>query len=288
VPAEAAAAKSIGWTAKAIDYDGSVQDLNAKFMRAIAEKPTVIGVSAADPASIPLPLAAAKRAGIVVSITGSPDSGPSGFPGYSAASYGPKTGIKIADIMANWVMNDSKCNAHVAVANLAGNSVSELETTRMKADLSATCPDCTLNSVPVQEQQLGSPSVTNAIVSALQANPSIDYLVATLGNITDGLAASLEQAGLAHVKIVGATPDPASIKALQNGTNAMYVGISPVITGYVELDAGLRSLDTHKPVFDDDLPLTVLTPSNVPKSSTDIPAYPAEFASLFKKIWKVG
>jgi ABC-type sugar transport system substrate-binding protein len=158
----------------------------------------------------------------------------------------------------------------------------------MKADLSATCPDCTFNSVPVQEQQLGSPSVTNAIVSALQANPSIDYLVATLGNITDGLAASLGQAGLAHVKIVAATPDPASIKALQNGTNAMYVGISPAIIGYVELDAGLRSLETHKPIFDDDLPLTVLTPSNVTKSSTAIPAYPADYASLFKKTWKVG
>lgn len=288
VPAEAAAAKSIGWTAKAIDYDGSVQDLNAKLTQAIAEKPTVIGVSAADPASIPLPLAAAKRAGIVVSITGSPDNGPTGFPGYSAASYGSKTGLKIADIMANWVMNDSKCNAHVAVANLAGNSVSELETTRIKADLAATCHACTLNSVPVQEQQLGSPSVTNAIVSALQAAPSTNYLIATLGNITDGLAASLGQAGLGHVKIVGATPDPASIKALQNGTDAMYVGISPEITGYVELDAALRSLDAHALVFDDDLPLTVLTQSNVPKGSTAIPAYPADFASLFQKAWNAG
>jgi ABC-type sugar transport system substrate-binding protein len=286
--AQAEAAKSIGWTAKTISYNGSVEDLNAKFMQAIAEKPTIITSASTDPASIAQPLAAAKKAGIVVQISSSPTTGPSGYPGYAAGSGGPQLLAQIGDIMANWVMNDSGCKANVAVATLAGLPTQEGMAKKVRADLSATCSSCKSSYVPLQPADVGSPKVTNAIVSALQAHPSINYLVVTLGNITDGLAASLQQAGLDHVKIVGATPDNASIKALQDGTNAMWVDLSVVMNGWVELDAGLRALDQQHAVWGHDFPLAVLTPSNIAKGSSDIPTYPTDYATLFKQIWKAG
>jgi hypothetical protein len=38
-------AKAIGWTAKKVIFDGSVEDLNAKLEEAISEKPTIITLS---------------------------------------------------------------------------------------------------------------------------------------------------------------------------------------------------------------------------------------------------
>src|SRR5215469_7261496 len=66
---QAIAAQAIGWHAKEIIFDGTVEDLNAKFQQAVSEKPTAITVSGWPPAALQGPLAAAKAAGIVVGLS---------------------------------------------------------------------------------------------------------------------------------------------------------------------------------------------------------------------------
>jgi ABC-type sugar transport system substrate-binding protein len=81
--------------------------------------------------------------------------------------------------------------------------------------LSSKCPDCKVTYNEIQPKDLGSPAATNAMVSKLQADPSIKYAYTIIGNVAAGLTTALSQANITGVKIFGQVPDENAIKALR-------------------------------------------------------------------------
>ena len=102
---EAIAAHAIGWTAKEIVFDGTVADLNAKFLQAVSEKPTAIAVSGWPPAALQRPLAAAKAAGVMVALNSVSDLATS-YPGYASNTNGAATAKEIGELNAYMFMRD--------------------------------------------------------------------------------------------------------------------------------------------------------------------------------------
>jgi ABC-type sugar transport system substrate-binding protein len=281
------AAQAIGWTAKKIVFNGTVEDVNAKWEQAIAEKPTAITGSGFPAAALQKPLTDAKAAGIIAQLSSVTDTAVSN-PGLAAVSNGTEVSKQMGDLHANLVMRDSGCKAHAAIFNLPF-PILKVATDEFQQTLTSKCPDCKVSYNEIQAKDLGSPAATNAIVSALQADPSIKYAYTIIGNVAAGLTTALTQANITGVKIFGEVPDNNAIKALQAGTNAWWVTQSSQINGWMELDAILRVLDTGQPVTTGANPLGVLTPQNVPQGSTStIPTYPSNFRELWKQVWKVG
>jgi ABC-type sugar transport system substrate-binding protein len=283
----AIAAHSIGWTAKEIIFDGTVADLNAKFQQAVSDKPTAIALSGWPPAVLQRPLAAAKAAGIVVGLNSVVDLA-SGYPGYASNTNGAATAKEIGEINAYMFMRESGCKGSVAIFNLAEFPILTVATSAFQATVKANCPDCTVSYNAVQSSEIGTPALPSTVVSKLQASPNTKYVYAIIGNVADGLAQALSQAGITGVKIFGQVPDATSIAALRNGTNAWWINQSSLMNGWTALDGILRVMEAKKPISDTGgYPLAVLTPQNVP-SGTSLPVYPANYQSLFEKLWGVG
>jgi ABC-type sugar transport system substrate-binding protein len=281
------AARAIGWTAKDIVFDGTVADLNTKFEQAVSDKPTAIVLSGWPPAVLQRPLAAAKAAGIVVGLNSVVDLA-SSYPGYASNTNGAATAKEIGEINAYMFMRESNCEGSVAIFNLAEFPILTVATNAFESTVKANCPDCTVSYNAVQSTDIGTPALPSAVVSKLQSSPSTKYVYAIIGNVADGLAPALTQAGITGVKIFGQVPDATSIAALRNGTNAWWIDQSSLMNGWTAMDGVLRVMEAKKPISDTGgYPLAVLTPQNV-SSGTSIPVYPANYQSEFEKLWGIG
>jgi len=283
---QAIAAQAIGWHAKEIIFDGTVEDLNAKFQQAVSEKPTAITVSGWPPAALQGPLAAAKAAGIVVGLSSVADPA-SSYPGYASNTNGAATAKEIGQLNAYMFMRDSGCKGSVAIFNLPF-PILKVATDEFQATVKAHCPDCTVSYNEVQSSDIGTPALPSAVVSKLQSSPTTKYVYAIIGNVADGLAPALSQAGITGVKIFGQVPDATSIAALRNGTNAWWIDQNSLINGWTELDGVLRVMAAKKLISDTGgYPLAILTPQNTP-SGTGIPVEPANYQQEFERLWLVG
>jgi ABC-type sugar transport system substrate-binding protein len=283
---QALAAKAIGWTAKEIIFDGTVADLNNKFEQAISDKPTAITLSGWPPASLARPLADAKAAGIVVGLSSVADPATSD-PGYASNTNGTATAKEIGQLNAYMFMRDSGCKGSVAIFNLPF-PILKIGTDEFQATVKAHCPDCTVSYNEVQSSDIGTPALPSAVVSKLQSSPNTKYVYAIIGNVADGLAPALSQAGITGVKIFGQVPDTTSIAALRSGTNAWWIDQNSLINGWTELDGVLRAMEAKKPISDTGgYPLAILTPQNIP-GGTGIPVAPANYQQEFKKLWLAG
>jgi ABC-type sugar transport system substrate-binding protein len=283
--AQQAAAAAIGWTAKKISYDGSVEDLNAKFEQAISEKPTVITLSGEPATIIERPLADAKAAGIVVSMDNIVNS-PTANPGFAALTSGAPTTKLIGQLNAYMFMRDSGCKGSVAVFNLPF-PILKVATDSFTQTVHANCPACQVSYNELAINEIGTPAGTSAIVSALQSSPSTKYVYTIISDVATGLPAALSQAGVTGIKVFGEVPDANAIESLRQGTSAWWIDQSAVLNGWTELDAALRALDSGKVIPDNGhYPLAILTPQNV--GSSDIPTYPLDYQNEFKKLWLQG
>ncbi len=283
---QAVAAQAIGWTAKKIVFNGTVEDLNAKFEQAISAKPTAITVSGWPVAALQRPLADAKAAGIVVSLSSVPEAAIS-YPGYASNTNGAVTAKQIGELNAYMFMRDSGCKGSVAIFSLPF-PILKIATDAFQAAVKSHCPDCTVSYDEVQSSTIGTPALPSAVVSKLQSSPSTKYVYAIIGNVADGLAPAFTQAGISGVKIFGQVPDATSIAALRNGTNAWWIDQNSLINGWTEMDGILRAVEAKHTVSDTGgYPLAILTPKNVP-GGTGIPVLPADYQNEFKKLWLVG
>jgi ribose transport system substrate-binding protein len=281
------AGKATGWTVKIIQATPTVEDINSKLMQAIAQKPAAVVLEGWPIAAIAQSVAAAKAAGIVV-VSAAIGDVPTGPTGYAAVSNAPASYALVGKLSADWVLRDSNCNAHVAFISTP-YSVLKMESDAFAKTLTATCSACKSTYHEVQNSDLGTPAQTAAIVSAVQADPSIKYVALSGGDLAAGVAAALAQAGITGIHIIGNSPGNASLAALRNGTEDMWLAPGGLgVYGWVIFDSLLRVLDTGKAFPGFLQPYTMLTKANVPANANEDSNFPANYKTLFRTLWKVG
>ena len=280
------AAEAIGWTADRIVFDGTVEDLNAKFLDAVARQPTVIAMAGFPVAAVQAGIEAAADAGILVSLASIADPVISN-PGFGALSNGPEAAEAIEEVNAYLMMRDSGCAGRV-LSLTAPFPILQVGLDKFNQTVEEQCPDCEVTDLELNPADIGSPAMTNAIVSALQADDSITYVHATFGNLATGLNSALNQANISDIKIFGNVPDTNAVQALQDGTNAWWLTQNSTTQAWQELDAALRAIESGDVVTTPDIPFGVLTPENVDPEGTAVPSLPENFRELFQEVWLVG
>jgi ribose transport system substrate-binding protein len=283
--AQRAAADAIGWKFTALSFNGTVEDLNAKFEQAIAMKPEMITLSGFPLAAIAKPVTDAKKAGIVVVLADVTDQ-PVGYPGFAAVVEGGAVYDKVGELNAYQFMRESNCQGNVAIFSLP-YPILKYGTDAFTKTVQQHCPACRVSSNDLQVQDVGTSAATSAIVTKLQSDPATKYVYSVIGNVATGLAAALRQAGLSGITIFGADPDQDSVTAVRDGSSGWWVQYGGQLNGWAEIDAGLRAMETHKPVPDSgDYPLGLLTKETTP-AGVSLPVIPATYAQDFETLWHV-
>lgn len=280
------AAKAIGWRFSFFSDDGSVPDTDAKLQEAVQAHPTAIILTGTPPAAIEVPLKAAAAAGIPVTV-GAVPAVPTSTVGFANTVNSVGSFQLDANIMANWVMSDSGCKGDAVLFGLP-YPILTANGDQFVKEMKSLCRSCSATYTQLPVADVGTPAGTQAIVSAVQANPSIKYIGVNVGVMATGLAQALEQAGITGTKIFGISPDINGIKGLQEGTNSMWIDKTTQMLGWVCMDGTLRGLESGKPFTGLQYPEAVLTTSNVSKSATSVLTYPLNYETAFEKLWHVG
>jgi ABC-type sugar transport system substrate-binding protein len=284
--AQQAAAQAIGWKFTALSFNGTVEDLDAKFEEAVAMKPTMITLSGFPLATIAQPVAAAKKAGIVVVLADVADE-PTGYPGFAAVVEGGVVYNKVGELNAYEFMHDSDCRGNVAIFSLP-YPILTVGTNAFTETVHQHCPACTVSVSELQDSDVGTAAATSEIVTKLQSDPATTYVYGVIGSVVSGLTAALRQSGLSGITVFGADPDTDAVAAIRDGTNKWWVQYGLQFNGWSMIDAGLRAMETHKPVPDSgDYPLGLLTKESTP-AGTSLPVVPANYQQEFEALWHVS
>jgi ribose transport system substrate-binding protein len=211
---------------------------------------------------------------------------------------GDSTGVfATGNLIANWIIADSGGTANALIVNIPDFPVLVSEAEGAAAAYEENCPDCTLETLDTTIDSLIAGEVPAAVASRLQANPDIDYIHFTFGDLPAGVADTLEEAGLLEgVKIVGVDfSTQIGLPEIIAGRHAAWTANPKPYAAWLMVDAMAReSLGMDNPEERDNanLPTFIVSDAETAQSILDLgdagwPG-PETMAEQFTALWGVG
>jgi ribose transport system substrate-binding protein len=274
------------------DGKGSVVGWNGCIQQAVAQKPGAIVLESINPSLVSASIASAKAAGIPVLIDTATDST---TPWYKSAtaqvSYDYTLG---SQLVADWIIADSKGKAHVLVIDTDDLSLKKAVTQDgYESEFSKHCPGCDVTVDSVTSSADWGTMVTPLVTSALTKDPSINYVVAEYDPEVPGAITALAQLGKqSSVKVAAFN---ASLEQMQDLKQKSYVsvevGSDQNSLGWAEADQVLRVLAGKQPVQREATGTRVFTASNIGSLTLNTSSfysgawYGNGFESEYKTLW---
>ena len=189
---------------------------------------------------------------------------------------------------AQWVIADSNGTGKVVHFAAKDIATTQAETDALKAGL-AKCQDCNLDVVDVSGTELAGGKVPGMTVSYLQSHPDTEYISYSFGDMTAGVDAALEAAGMTDkVKYVGVTPTLANLQSLKQGkTSGAWLGWPAALQGweFIDVAARLSVGDDVGPAAAPVLPVQWLTADTI---TEPVKLYePTGYQDEYKALWGV-
>ena len=191
-----------------------------------------------------------------------------------------------AAAIAEFFIADSGGTGDSLFINVPDVGALAVATKQYLSTVASDCSKCKAASMNVTLAQVAANGVVPAVVSAVQRDPAIKYVVTPEGDYTLGLSAALSAAGLSGVKLLGINPDETDQQSLATGSVTAFTLLPFNILGWKAVDVALRySEDMTVQAGDGPLPLQLLTKATVgaPAASID---RPADYQAQFEKLWK--
>ncbi|WP_345419103.1 sugar ABC transporter substrate-binding protein [Pseudonocardia xishanensis] len=280
------AAQVLGWQTSSMAYDGTPAGFANAMGQATSEKPDAIAFAGQEPDVAPDAVKAAKEAGIKV-VAFAIATAPTGLTGdgTSGVALGIEATKQQGRIAADWAIEDSGGNAHVAVVSTPAFPSQSAKANAYVDEMKAQCGGCSTTLVNVNPQDIGK-KVPAAVVSTLQSDPKLNYIFFSFGNLSLGVYPALSAAGLTEkVKPTTAVATPETFQDLRDGRMAMVLNLSVEVDGYLILDAVARSLATDAAVVTNPSPFQLFTKDTVPANGT--PLSPSDYVDQFRTIWRI-
>ncbi|WP_241255665.1 sugar ABC transporter substrate-binding protein [Candidatus Protofrankia californiensis] len=201
---------------------------------------------------------------------------------------GPADARAQASAIANFFIADSQGRGKSLIVNVPDVGSLKIVTDQYVSTVKSGCPDCSVGTVDVTLAQVGGGQVVPAVVSALQRNRDVKYVVTVQGEFTQGLQAAVKAAGLPDVQLLGINPAKFNQQQVQTGEAKAFTLLPFNIMAWKAVDVALRyAQGMSVEPGDGALPLQLLTKETVgsPQDSID---RPEDYEQQFKKLWKVG
>jgi ribose transport system substrate-binding protein len=196
---------------------------------------------------------------------------------------------KYGTMLGDWAIADSGGKAHVLFVNVPSIAILSYVYAGFKTAFTENCPKCTISVENETVADATGSQLTQATVSALQRDSSLNYAVCVDGAFFDGLPSALSAAGIAgRVKIAGQAGDPVDEADLATGKTAAYTGLSATLGGWLMVDAAIRHVEGMTiPTDDGGLPTQLLVKGGQFTVSASYDE-PTDYQSLFEQLWHKG
>ena len=232
------ATEALGWKLEVITYS---TDAAAAFQQAIDLGVDYVATSGTPAAILQDQIDTAAAAGIAY-FSCYDTSPPEGEANNIWLQCGDAAGVTLAgERIANQIIVDSGGTANVLMVNIPDFAVLVSEREGSEAAYKENCPDCKFTELALTLDQLLAGEVAGAIVSALQADPSVDYIHYAFDGLTTGVTATLVEANLLEGrKQVGVDFSGAVLQEIVDGTMTAWTANPKEYAGWLMVDGMAR------------------------------------------------
>ena len=270
------------WTVTQYPAGTTPEQLQQAWQAALSASPKLDGIvtSGYPESEFAAQLARAKSLGIPVV---DHDSGNSVGNGIIAESAADSDDALRASLQADYVVAATNGKANALVINTPAFPTTVVEQKSFLSQLHTLCPSCQGHSL---EFSIGSSDIPSAVVSFLQRNPDVNYVVFVYDDIEQGVAQAMRVAGL-HVPIAGNNGAAVGMTNLNSGIETVD---DPEDTGYL----AYKIMDTFARKFEGSaiLPTELsgnLTDWLMTKATYNPNWYgPPGYAAAFGKLWHLS
>jgi ribose transport system substrate-binding protein len=283
-----AAAAALGWKVVKVPEGTGPEDPGKALGQAIDGKPDAIFVSGQTLSTMRSQIQRAKAANIPVfqSDSGEPVAKDGSIYTMSLDSF-QQTGAwgkMIADYVA------TKGSKHALVVDLSTYPILHAFSQGVVNELGSVSSKTKTTVLDTQISDLIAGKIPANVVSQIQKNPDIDWVILCLGDMATGLKAALRGASQTKVHIGGESASTANITALKNKDEDVWTGFAAKIHGWRRIDAAARifngeSLDPNNNSL---LPTQLITQDNVNSAPLDTDGYylgVKDYEAQYKKLW---
>lgn len=282
------AAQALGWNYKTIDYDASnPASLQQALTSALTKHPIAVGIVGSPVSQFGQSVISTYQAAKVPIIAAAVTPIKPGSEGtVLTIKDNDDLKVRMGEVTANWAIADSNGTANVLLLHVTGFDSLDAYVKGFN-DLMAKCSGCKVDEVNATLADVENGSINSIVVSKLRQNPDIKYLAYDEADWSTGINSALNAAGLNGIKIAGEDPTSVSLSALASNTQSAWSAHSLPLSGYFMIDQALRGVEgmTPAPTNVDDVPVMILTPSNV-EGRTSF-SDPKNALSQFETLWKV-
>jgi ribose transport system substrate-binding protein len=284
-----AASKALGWDTKRITFQtADPSSLVDALRQALAFKPVAVTFCCVPEAVWKSVVADYRAAGVALI----PQSvGPVELNDTVVANIGnPEDSVRMGATVADWVIADSDAGGHALVLNVPDFPILNAASEGFSAKIKSACKECESTTLDVTSAEaVGATGATPAVISALQRDSSIDYLIATNAAFLPGLTGALSAAGLdKRVRVAGTYGEENATAAIKRGEFSAFTGYPAVVVGWIIVDAAVRhSLGMEPDPSQLSIPFRLMTDENLeaPSASDDIPT---DYQDQYKAVWGVS
>jgi ribose transport system substrate-binding protein len=197
---------------------------------------------------------------------------------------------------ANWIIADSGGKAHTLIVNIPDFPVLIAEADGAKKAYAENCPDCVVDELNTTVNALIAGEVPAAVVAKVQADPTINYIHFTFGDLPAGVKEALDAAGLlSQVKLTGVDFSVSlGLQGIIDGTHAAWTANPKPYAMWLIIDAFARhslGMDNPEERANAVLPTFIVSDAATAQEVADLgpdgwPG-PATMEDQFKALWGV-
>lgn len=217
---------------------------------------------------------------------------PEGVKGVAANIMNPDDLQIDASNLADWFVANSGAKGHALAWGIPGFPILGAVPDQFEEAVSKQCSECKVTSIESSIADSANPAAINGqIISALQRDPSIKYIMSANGQLNAGLKGALKAAGLSDIKYMATLPGVENIDDIKQGADNAVTPVSQPYIGWVTVDTAIRvamGLDiepggggqVHRLITTANVD-SVADPVEDAAAALDVPA-------KFKALWHVG
>jgi ribose transport system substrate-binding protein len=235
------AAKILGINVTVMSIGNTASDISTAFNQIVSEDSTVNGllVNGFDP-SYWLPQFRQLEAAHIPMVFTAVDCNPQ----WNSAGVnieGSCSGVAQASAKpANWIISASKGNpGDVASFTSPGLGILVTASNAFASAYHGLCPQCSLSTQPEALSSIGT-TLPGAVVSYLQAHPTVKYVFMTFGDMMIGVPAAVQAAGLHGIQFTTQSAAPTDVGYVKAGEEASVAAYPLDFIEYVQVDAIAR------------------------------------------------
>lgn len=284
---DVAAARAVGWTARAYNAKGTPQGIQQAMASALASKPDAMILNA-DPVAFMQPqLKQAKAQGIhVVALTpGLPRGKPaSAWNVVNTIDY-PR--VQLGSALASWVIQDSPTGAEVIMLSSpefqSFNDIAGIFAKRIKSAGSAFRIVATLAS-PVSDLA-GAQTGISRLAGPMRKYPNAKYFYTLSESWFPLFLQATQAADRPDVTALGTDGD-LSTPLVKQGKKLVFMGTDSKALGWYAVDALIRAFN-NKPQVHYNVPLRLIDAVNAKSINSPGVSYSYDYAGKWKALWGV-